>query len=46
MFHCGASEKDAGGKMTVISMISSEQVKNVVSNEVKKMLKNERLKLV
>lgn len=46
VFHCGASEKDAGGKMTVISMISSEQVKNVVSNEVKKMLKNEILKLV
>ena len=43
--HCGASAKDAGNRMTAISLLNSEVARGAVNDIVSTMLKNPKLKL-
>ena len=43
IYHCGASEKDAGKKLTIISKYEDGLVKNAMDGVVQRLLKNQEL---
>ncbi|MCR4926617.1 MAG: ORF6N domain-containing protein [Lachnospiraceae bacterium] len=45
MFHCGASSKDAGDRMTAITEFRDEAAKNAFHSVIQKMLRNNELRL-
>ena len=44
-YHCGASLKDAGNKVSMVNLITSDIAKSSLEKIVERMKENERLKL-